>query len=268
MSLKRTIKQLLQSAFSLFGLRVEKISIPHTKEVIFDDETEANNNIKIIRDYTMASYPCLVTLWQQAKYLELNQIEGDYVECGVWKGGSVALMALNNLYYSSKRRNLYLFDSFTNICEPDREVDGEKAVKQALEWSKKGGVDGSLVPLDGFYDQFGGHGTKSACQEIIENKVGYTKERVHYFEGWFQETFPKYNNQIQKIALLRLDADWYASTKICMDYFYDKVVDGGIVIIDDYGTYEGCKKAIDEFFYNKHKPLLNHISKHSRYIIK
>jgi O-methyltransferase len=262
-----SIKSFIKFLFSLLGVRISKLP-SSLNEIEYDDESEARRKFAIVRDYTMADEACLITLWQHTKYLETNSIVGDYVECGVWKGGCVALMALGNLSYGSTRRNIYLFDSFTDICEPDKKVDGDKAIQQATEWSTTKGTDGKLKPLEGFYDQFGGHGTKAACIEVIEKKVGYDKEKVHYIEGWFQDTFPIHSKTIGQIALLRLDADWYASTKICLETFYDKVVDGGIIIIDDYGTYEGCKKAVDEFFLGKKKPLLNHINKHSRYIIK
>jgi hypothetical protein len=94
-------------------------------------------------------------------------------------------------------------------------------------------------------------------------------DNVYYYEGWFQETLPVCKDQIEKIAILRLDADWYASTKICLEFLYDKVVPGGFVIIDDYGTYEGCKKAVDEFREKQRiTAFMVHVNHDCRYWIK
>jgi len=94
----------------------------------------------------------------------------------------------------------------------------------------------------------GGHGTIEECKTLLFDKINYPREYVHFYEGWFQDTFPVHAKEINQIALLRLDGDWYESTKLSLEYFYDKVIPGGIIIIDDYGTYQGCKKATDEFF--------------------
>ena len=71
------------------------------------------------------------------------------------------------------------------------------------------------------------------------------KSRVHIIKGWFEETFPTV--KIEKISLLHIDADWYESVKLCLEWFYDNVQPGGFVVLDDYGTWPGCKRAVDEF---------------------
>lgn len=78
-------------------------------------------------------------------------------------------------------------------------------------------------------------------------KFGFKKENIHIVKGWFQDSLPRTSKEIKEIALLRLDGDWYESTKICLENLYPKVVRGGYIIFDDYGCWEGCKIATDEF---------------------
>jgi O-methyltransferase len=214
----------------------------------YELEAEATEYIKIIRRNTMLSKRRLVTLYQQVVYLENNSIEGAFVECGVWKGGAVGLIALASLRHGGHtKRELHLFDSFEEICEPE-DIDGERALRDVRELMGAPGVNnGRLVPLRGIYDKFGGPGTLDENKDLLENVIRYPSELIHYHKGWFQATLPVNHVHIGRIALLRLDGDWYASTKVCLDYLFDKVVKGGVVIFDDYGTYEGCKLAVDEF---------------------
>ena len=197
----------------------------------------------------------LFSLYDIAVFCETRDIVGDFVECGVWKGGYVGLMAFVNLKYGTTRRHIHLFDSFQEICEPDENVDGEKALSEAKRWSTNGEMKGRHIPMRGIYDRKGGPGKIEENRKLLEGIIRYDPNYLHYHRGWFQEVLPYKHKQIDKIAILHLDADWYASTKICLDYLFDKVVSGGFVIIDDYGAYDGCKKAVDEFMMTTDKPL-------------
>lgn len=236
----------------------------------YDLESEANEGIALVRKNTMLPYVNLLTLYEQVVYCENNGIEGDFVECGVWKGGATGLMAYTNLKKGKKRRDIHLFDAFTEICAPDAEVDGDRAVEEIkTALGTKAKVSGELQPMTGLYDRFGGPGTIEDNKTLLEEVIRYPKEKIHYHVGWFQDTMPEASKQIGKIAILRLDGDWYASTKICLDYLYDKVVDGGFIIIDDYGAYDGCKKAVDEFLANRNiNVFINYSSESCRYWIK
>jgi O-methyltransferase len=236
----------------------------------YEFEKDANDAIKIIRKNTMLPYVNLVTLYEQVLFCEKNFLEGDYVECGVWKGGAVGLMALANMQQSKTRKNLHLFDAFDDICAPDEQIDGDIAIKEIKELlGKDANVKGELLPQKGIYAQFGGHGTIEECQLLIEKTIGYPADKVHYHKGWFQDTIPEKAKLIDKIAILRLDGDWYASTKICLEHLFDKVVPGGFIIVDDYGMYSGCKKAVDEYLKKFNiKYYLNYSTWSCRYFIK
>lgn len=167
------------------------------------------------------------------------------------------------------RRHLHLFDAFQEICEPDAAVDGEQALRQTRAFTE-GGADGQgvLRPLVGFYDSFGGPGTVAGNRQLLQGTIGYPAEMVHYHVGWFQETLPVVGESIGPIAILRLDGDWYASTKVCLEYLFDEVVPGGIVIIDDYGAYEGCRRAVDEFLVSRNiTGYLHNIDHTGRYLV-
>jgi O-methyltransferase len=84
-------------------------------------------------------------------------------------------------------------------------------------------------------------------RNLFFNTLRLEESNVMIIKGWFQNTVPEYQSRIGPIAILRIDGDWYESTKVCIENLYDNVVDGGYVIIDDYGFFPGCKKAVDEF---------------------
>jgi O-methyltransferase len=264
------MKELIKKLLAYFGYEIVRKQSGKINYG-YDFEQEIREAIAVVRKNTMVSYEPLVTLFQQARHCEVNNVFGDYVECGIWKGGAVGLMALANLEYAQKRRPIHLFDIFNEICEPDPAIDGEFAIRQVAELAgvDKESLKGRLKSVKGVYDSHGGPGTVEIVRELLEDKIGYDKGFLHYHKGWFQETLPNVAKEIKNIAILRLDADLYASTKICLDYLYEKVTPGGFVIIDDYGAYQGCKKAVDEFLKTQGiKVFLNHVNRDCRYWIK
>jgi O-methyltransferase len=261
------IKPLLKSMIGRLGYELRKKE--ERSRLGYELEDAAVTAIAKVRTCTMLPPERLITLYQQATHCEKTGVAGAFVECGVWKGGSVALMALANLEQGAARRDIHLFDAFTDICEPDQAVDGERAIREVKAWGKDAGVSGKLAPVAGFYDSMGGAGTLDGNKELLERVVGYPATKLHYHVGWFQDTLPKDAAEIGAIALLRLDGDWYASTKVCLERLYDQVVPGGFVIVDDYGAYEGCRKAVDEFRNSrKIDAYLHHIDAEARYWIK
>lgn len=266
------INNLVRRLAKFAGLEIRRANTSKPSNNHSTSDDELSQVLEIIRSNTMVAREGLASLYDQVRFIETNRIEGDFVECGVWKGGSVGAMALANQQYSGSRRHLHLFDSFEEICEPDATVDGARAIREVKQWTKGGGTDGRLIPLKGFYDHKGGPGTVQDVNHLIVQKIGYNEEFVHCYKGWFQDTLPAQHGNISKIAILRIDADWYASTKICLEYLFSKVVSGGFVIIDDYGAYDGCRKAVNEFsqdfLQSTGTPLyLNRVNSDIRYII-
>ena len=247
------MKIVLKKMLNMMGIDIVRYLSPLEKNLGLDErlgfelEDEATACINIVRNNTMLSKRRLVTLYQQVAYCEKYEVPGAFVECGVWKGGAVGMMALANMQKGSCRRQLHLFDSFQGICEPEATVDGERALQEVKQFTGSGRDKGKLQPLAGIYDYMGGPGTLEENRQLLEKTIGYPAELLHYHIGWFQQTVPVDHESIGTIAILRLDGDWYASTKVCLEYLFKNVVKGGIVIIDDYGYYEGCRRAVDEF---------------------
>jgi O-methyltransferase len=224
-------KELIRRGLRRFGFELRAQPRPS-----YGSAREFACALSIVRPYSMLPEARLLSLYEQVRYCEDHGLEGDYVECGVWKGGAVGMMALA----SRCGRRLHLFDSFEGICEPDAEIDGARAVAEA----GAAHAGAQLIPVPGIYDKFGGHGTLEDCRHLLEHVIGHPGDLIHYHQGWLQRTVPAAD--IPKIAILRLDGDWYASTRVCLAHLLDRVVPGGFVIIDDYGTYEGCRRAVDE----------------------
>jgi O-methyltransferase len=180
------------------------------------------------------------------------------------------LMALGNLKNGTIRRKLHLFDAFEEICAPNIDIDGERAINDVKKLAGDNAlINGELTPLKGIYDSFGGPSDINECKSLIEDIIGYPGNKVFYHKGWFQNTIPEKSKEIEKIAILRLDGDWYESTKVCLENLFDKVVQRGFIIIDDYGLYSGCKKAVDEYLSNRKKSYyLNYSDSYCRYFIK
>jgi O-methyltransferase len=178
----------------------------------------------LIRKNTMATPDRLQSLTRLAQRLEDEQVPGDFVECGVYKGGTAALLA-RTATHSRLPRTLWLFDVFTGM-PPSTAADGP----QARGWV------GNL---------------KSSAPRVerLLRRTGADLSRVRIIPGLFQNTFPSV--RIPQIALFNIDADWYESVKLCLDTFYDSVVPRGFISFDDYNAWPGCRLAVDEFFHSR-----------------
>ena len=174
----------------------------------------------LIRRNTMLGPARIQSLSRLAQRIEDEQIPGDVVECGVYRGGSAAIFA-RRATHSRLGRTVWLFDIFQGM-PPATASDGPEA------------------------DSWVGN-LRSSPQRVerLLRRTGADMSRVRIVPGLFQDTFPKVH--IPRIALLNMDADWYESIKLCLETFYDAVAVGGFVSIDDYRLWPGCQQAVDEF---------------------
>jgi len=158
-------------------------------------------------------------------------VQGDYVECGVWRGGMSA--AIGEVL--GPDRNIYLFDSFEGL-PPAQEIDG----KAALAWQKD-------VNSPEYYENC------KAEEQFCHQAMALAKHKNYKtYKGWFKNTLPDY--QRQPIAILRLDGDWYDSILTCLENLFPCVVPGGIIILDDYYTWDGCTKAVHDYLSTSKSP--------------
>ncbi len=181
--------------------------------------------LKVKPRFTMVKNKNLISLYHLVQCADRLNLPGDIVECGVWNGGSAAVIGLAGAEGPNPRsRMLWLFDSFQGLPRPD-ERDGEEERRAYFkEWNK---------------------GDIGKVKEIFR-KMGLRLEKVNIVPGWFEDTLA--TASVGPIALLHIDADWYTSVKIALEAFYDKVVPGGFVVLDDYGYWEGCTQALRDFF--------------------
>jgi len=238
------IKIVVQKTLDYFGFFIGRKELYRIK-ANFEKVDDPENIVKLVRQNTMLLNDLrLINIRESISYISQASITGTYVECGVWKGGSSAYAA-----YCLKREGnivpIHLFDAFDDICEPDAAVDGERAIKDV------GGIQnaqGRLKAVKGVYDRIGGHGNDAHVRSLINGSIiNYPLENIIIHKGWFQDTLPLAIDSIDRISILRLDGDWYSSTKVCLEQLYPLVSKGGVVIIDDYDAYDGCKKAVDEY---------------------
>src|SRR4051812_45911146 len=189
-----------------------------------------------IRRYTMVPRPSLVDLARQVRVVLEQNISGALVECGTWRGGSSFLMAEILRQSGASDRKVWMLDSFEGI-QPPQEIDGPAA--RAWADNKQGPMyfDNLRAPVEGV--------RQSARELGLEQ---YTE----LIPGWFDRTLPANRERIGPIAILRIDADWHASVKCCLDCLYDQVVEGGFIIFDDYFTWDGCSTAVHEFLGQRH----------------
>lgn len=217
-----------------------------------------------VRALTMTSPERVDALLESVAYVEARRIPGAFVECGVWRGGSVMSMLLKLQSLGAAERDVYLFDTFEGMTAPTAEDTSSyhPPAQQIWDEAKTQGVRA----FDGLFnaDSF----SEAAVRDSLL-KTGYSTERLHFVRGDVLQTIP--SGAPEQIALLRLDTDWYESTKHELEHLWSRLADGGVLIIDDYGHWDGCRKAVDEFFgaSGKARPvLLNRIDYTGRIAVK
>jgi O-methyltransferase len=190
----------------------------------------------LCKPYTMTGIERMYSLFSAVKYIIENNIQGSFVECGVWRGGSAMLVAKMLTRRNITDRKIYLFDTFEGMSKPtkdDTDFTGKDAA--TLLKDNAGNKEESVWCLADLSD--------------VQNNMrltNFTSEKIIYVKGKVEETIPA-SNPAEQIALLRLDTDWYESTKHELIHLYPKLVKDGVLIIDDYGHWEGCRKAVDEY---------------------
>jgi O-methyltransferase len=208
-----------------------------------------------VAPYTMTTPPRLYALIQAVEYVVARDVPGALVECGVWRGGSMMAAALTLLRRGVTDRDLYLFDTFSGMTAPtdvDRKPSGERAA-DLLETEERDADVWAIASLD------------EVREAVLA--IGYPAERIHFVQGPVEETLP--GDAPDEIAFLRLDTDWYESTKHELVHLYPRLARGGVLILDDYGFWQGARRAVDEYFGEHSEPLLlNRIDHTGRIALK
>lgn len=259
------MKKLIKWMLKQFGYQISPV--PQINEANIDKENlnvdispEVKSIFKECNGYTMIGLERLNAIIESIDYICKYNIPGDIVECGVWRGGAMyaAAKALVSRGVTSKK--IFLFDTFqvdamygtTNETIYDKNFLG-KTVEESVS--------------TGNYNKEDYEYTIDDVKKLLSNS-GYPPENIVFKVGRVENTLP--DDQILQVSLLRLDTDWYESTKHELETLYPKLVKGGVILIDDYGHWQGCRHAVDEYFNNNndYKILLHRTDHTGRSAVK
>lgn len=187
--------------------------------------------------YSLVGWQGMEATYECTKRALTEQVPGDLVECGVAQGGSALLIALVSKRFAAGARRLWLFDSYEGLPDPTAEDYQDGKTGAHIRPLPKGSCLGTIEEVS----------------RLLFQEHGLNPSGIHLVKGWFQDTLPKVKAEIPSIAVLRLDGDWYESTKTCLEHLFDKVSEEGYVILDDYFSCFGCKRATHEFLQSRGK---------------
>ena len=239
------------------GLQISRVSSVVNRLPVEATEHDAAL-IGSLRPFTMTSAERLWSLLNAVRYVVDEGLDGDFVECGVWRGGSVMAMAKQLADLSITDRRIWLYDTFAGMTAPTSEdVEAGTGVTAADMLSTTDVGDGNNVWC-------------VAGRSDVEANVrstGYPFEHFRFVEGDVAVTLGE--AVPERIALLRLDTDWYESTRVGLEVLYPRLAVGGVCILDDYGHWQGARQAVDEYFERLgHRPFMHPIDYSGRVFIK
>lgn len=240
-----------------FGLQVSRVS-PRTMRLPVESTARDREVIASLSPFTMTSPERLWSLLGAVRHVVNTRVEGDFVECGVWRGGSVMAMAAELQSQGVSNRRIWLYDTFAGMTAPTNE-DIEAGT---------GAMADSMLATTSIDD-----GNNVWCvaglADVEENlrTMGYPFDNYTFVEGDVALTLRK--SVPEKISLLRLDTDWYESTKVELEVLYPRLSVGGVLILDDYGHWQGARKAVDEYFEQLgQRPYMHPIDYSGRVLVK
>lgn len=220
----------VQRSLNSLGYRIER-AVPS------DLSPEVAETVRAVADYTKTTPEARAALCSATEYVVRARVPGDVVECGVWRGGSMMAVALTLRRLSSDDRTFWLYDTFAGMTKP-----GEHDVRL---W------DGAVAST-GFDSGRSGNGAhewaRADLTDVRHNlgTTGYPAEQVRFVVGSVEDTIP--DNAPEQISLLRLDTDFHDSTRHELEHLWPRLSEGGVLIVDDYGSWRGARKAVDDFF--------------------
>ena len=243
MSLTNTRNMIKKLKRHLKEFLIHKLDI---KPLDFTFPTQFHQEIyNFVKPYTMTSPQRVCALIDAVQYVCSCGLQGSFVECGVWRGGSVMAM-LKTLLSINDYREIYLFDTYDGMTSPtEQDIDLEgKLAKELLAKNTKSTENylWCYAPL----------------QEVQNNLrlTKYPQDLLKFVVGKVEDTIPEQSPD--QIALLRLDTDWYESTYHELVHLFPRLVKGGVLIIDDYGHWQGARKAADQYFCENNLQLFLH----------
>jgi O-methyltransferase len=246
MSLSSFAKRTILRTVQRFGYVLIRDDFQPPSNAFDDTQASFREFCERVQPFTMTTVERLYAMYSATEYIVKAGIPGDIVECGVWRGGTSMLGALTLLGRQETSRNIWLYDTFAGMTEPTSSDvspwDGDNAKRL---WEANNAKDHNkwcFAPIE----------------EVKSNllSTGYPADKTIFVKGDVTETLT--TRLPEKIAVLRLDTDWYESTKAEMEILFPRLAKGGVILIDDYGAWKGCKKAVDEYIAANNIPLFLH----------
>jgi O-methyltransferase len=221
----------------------------------FDFDQADKELYRRVGPYTMTTPPRVYALVRAVEYVVARGVPGAIVECGVWRGGSMMAAALTLLRLDAADRELYLYDTFAGMPPPS-DVDTTRSGERAEDLLAEGDEESHIWAIASLSD---------VRDAVLSTR--YPEERIHFVEGLVENTLPA--TAPDHIALLRLDTDWYSSTRHELEQLYPRLAPGGVLILDDYGHWQGARQAVDEYLAaNRISLLLNRVDGTARIAVK
>jgi hypothetical protein len=235
MSLRTTLRGVAKFPFRAVGLKVSRRGRELDGWRFADLSPEDRETVRAVMPYTLTSAEAVCALADAVRHVVAHGVEGDIVECGVWRGGSMAAAARTLAALKKSDRRLYLFDTFDGMPAPGaRDVNfmGERAADLYRKRNGRGA----------------GSDWNRAAQEEVErvmSSCGYDAALIRLVKGRVEETVPA--QAPERVSILRLDMDWYEPTRHALEHLFPRLSRGGLLIIDDYGHWRGARQAADEY---------------------
>ena len=247
------IKKIIKNLFGFFDLKLVRLS--DNSDFPIETKIEIKKFINLSKEFSMTGEKRMYLLTQAILNVSNNNLEGDFVECGIWKGGNILLYNLLNEYYNLKKQ-IFAYDTFDGMSSPQKNDIthlGTSAQKLMSISEKKDGENNVHC--------------MASLNIVKKNILKYSDlNNIKFIEGKVEKTLLYEENLPKKISILRLDTDFYSSTKIELEILYPRLVSGGICIIDDYGYWRVARQAVDEYFGNQ--KWLHVVDSTCRYLIK
>ena len=229
-------EQVINDLARKVGLQVSRVNSAQVRLPVEASERDTEL-ILSLQPFTMTSAERLWSLVNAVRYVTAEAIPGDFAECGVWRGGSIMAMAGELLRLKVTDRRIWLYDTFAGMTDPTEvDVEAGTGVTASTMLAQTNVGDGNNVWC------VAGRGDVEA--NVFS--TGYPRDMFTFVEGDVTQTL--LTSAPEKLALLRLDTDWYESTLMSLEILYPRLVPGGVCILDDYGHWLGARTAVDEYF--------------------
>ena len=247
------LRYVVSRALNAFDLTISRKSRIDSLLPDFNQRFEGEDALNFAEARSMQNRESLYNLWLAGSYCAANHLEGAFVECGVWRGASMQLLAHNLIQNNDLHRELYLFDTYQGMTPPS---DADVRIKDSRLAAELGWQIQDWQKEIGFMSGVPAFATLEDVKSGFEN-IDISNNRLHFIVGDVLTTIPKYAPE--KICILRIDTDWFESTKHILEHCYPRLTTGGVLILDDYDYWGGAKRAIDEYFESiETKPFLFH----------